>query len=360
MDMGVMLTTAHPDHWTETEVFDNSIDFAVAADELGYQSAWLLEHHFTRYGLCPNTLTMAGYVLGKTKQIKVGTAVVILPLDHPIRIAEQTNMLDQLSHGRFILGVGRGYFPKDFEAFGVDPAKSHVLQTEYVDVIRSIWETGSAKWEGQEITLPDVTPFPTQYTRPNPPMYGVGQSPSTIEWAASRGLPLIMPVIGTHEAMRSIIDLYNETAESHGIDPTTVPHAMCTVAHVAKTTQQARDEIWKHMCWWEQEHDDAAFTMEQLQKLPNYRFQYGEWQAAALRGDRTNADFTNYMLDNSIVGSVEECVDRIGRTMEATGVRNFQLGVEATLNHDRILENMNMFAEDVLPRVGWKPNGATS
>jgi alkanal monooxygenase alpha chain len=356
MDVGVMLTTARPDHWSETQVFDYTMDFAVEADRLGYQSAWLLEHHFTRYGLCPNTLTMAGYVLGKTKQIKVGTAVVILPLDHPIRIAEQTNMLDQLSHGRFILGVGRGYFPKDFEAFGVDPAKSHVLQTEYVDIIRKIWETGSAKWDSEHITLPDVTPYPAQYTQPRPQMYGVGQSPSTIEWAASRGIPLLMPVIGTFESMRAIMDLYNETADAHDIDPESVPHAMCTVAHVAETTEQARAEVYQNMCWWEQEHDDAAFTMEQLEKLPNYRFQYGEWQAAALRGDRTNEDFTNYMLDHSIVGSADECVGRMEHIAEATGVRNVLLGIEATLDRDRVIRTINDFSELVLPRLGWKPN----
>lgn len=356
MDVGVMLTTAHPDHWTETEVFDYSLDFAVEADDLGYQSAWLLEHHFTRYGLCPNTLTMAGYVLGRTKRIKVGTAVVVLPLDHPIRIIEQTNMLDHLSHGRFILGVGRGYFPKDFEAFGVDAGKSHALQTEYVDVIQKIWRTGSAEWNGEHVTLPDVTPFPSQYTRPEPPIYTVGQSPSTIEWAASRGLPLLIALIGSMEAMRSNMDLYNEVAESHGHDPENIPHALCSVAHVAATTEEAREEIFANMAWWEQEHDDAAFTVEQLEKLPNYRFQYGEWQRAALRGDRTNADFTRYALEHSIVGSPADCAGKLERAMDATGVRNLLLGYEATLNRDRVIETMNTFATDVLPRLGWKPD----
>ncbi|MFE9913401.1 LLM class flavin-dependent oxidoreductase [Streptomyces clavifer] len=354
MDVGVMLTTARPDHWTETEVFDYTMDFAVEADRIGYQSAWLLEHHFTRYGLCPNTLTMAGYVLGRTKQIKVGTAVVILPLDHPIRIVEQTNMLDQLSHGRFILGVGRGYFPKDFEAFGVDPAKSHLLQTEYVDIIQQVWDKKTAKWDSDLIKLPDVTPYPEQFTE-KPMLYGVGQSPTTIEWAASRGIPLLMPVVGSLESMAAITELYNEHAENHGIDPETVPHAMCSVAHVAETTEKAREEIFENMCWWENEHDAAAFTVQDLEKLPNYRFQYGEWQAAALRGDRTTEDFTQYFIDNSIIGSPTECAGRLERIAEATGVRNLLLGFEATLNRDRIIEVMNTFSDDVLPRLGWKP-----
>ncbi len=356
MDIGVMLTTAHPDHWTETEVFDYTMDFAVEADDLGYQSAWLLEHHFTRYGLCPNTLTFAGYVLAKTKRIKVGSAVVVLPLDHPIRIVEQTNMLDHLSKGRYLLGVGRGYFPKDFEAFGVDASKSHALQTEYVDIMRQIWRDGTAKWDGEHITLPDVTPYPQQWTKPAPPIYGVGQSPSTIEWAASRGIPLLMALYGSIEQIRSNVELYNQVAEDNGHDPDSIPHAMCSVAHVAETTEKARDEIFKGMAWWEQEHDDAAFTVEQLEKLPNYRFQYGEWQSAALRGDRTNEDFTNYALDHSIVGSVDDCVHKMEETAEATGVRNMILGFEATLQRERILETMNTFATEVLPRLGWKPD----
>jgi len=355
MDVGVMLTTAKPDHWTETDVFDYSMDFAVRADELGYQSAWLLEHHFTPYGLCPNTLTMAGFVLGRTRQIKVGTAVAVLPLDHPIRFAEQTSLLDQLSHGRFMLGIGRGFFPKDYEAFNVDPARTHDIQHEWVEIIQQIWRQGTAKWESDLITLPDVRPAPAPYTKPEPMLYTVGQSPSTIEWAASKGLPLLMPVLGSMESMRAIVDLYAEAAESHDIDPSSVPHIMCSVAHVAETTERAREDIFSNICWWESEQAKVAFTADELVKLPNYQYQYGELQSAVLRGGRTAEDVANYLLENCIMGSPDDCFHRLEQIMEATGVYRFNLGFEATLDRDRVLKTMETFASDVLPRLGWKP-----
>src|ERR1700693_797766 len=139
MKFGVFVTTAHHPNQTQEEVFDNTTLYAVEAESLGYRGAWVLEHHFTRFGLCAHPITLAAYILGKTTTLRVGTAVCVLPLYHPLQIAEQVAMVDQLSNGRFDFGVGRGAFRKDFNAFGVDPAKSHLIMREWLDIIKRAW-----------------------------------------------------------------------------------------------------------------------------------------------------------------------------------------------------------------------------
>src|SRR5918996_1565578 len=102
---GAFLTTAQPPGITESDVFTDAISYAQAAEELGFEDVWLLEHHFTRFGLCGDALTMAAFLLGQTIKINVGTAVVVVPLQHPVRLAERVAMIDHLSDGRLLLGI---------------------------------------------------------------------------------------------------------------------------------------------------------------------------------------------------------------------------------------------------------------
>jgi len=135
---------------------------------------------------------------------------VTLAVSHPAMLVSREvvqQVCAYLSRGRFVLGVGRGFFPRDFEAFHVDPARTHEMMAEWVDIIMQIWTKHTAQWSSDLIELPDVRPFPTPYTTPHPPLYTVGQSPTTIEWAASRGIPLIIPVTSAAETMRANLEL---------------------------------------------------------------------------------------------------------------------------------------------------------
>lgn len=348
---GAILTTCHPDKFSQTEVFDNSTDVTRVAEDLGYDSVWVLEHHFTPYGLCPNTFSMAGYLLGRTTRIKVGTAVAVLPLEHPVRVAEQACLLDQLSHGRFVLGVGRGFFPQAFEVFDVDPADSHVRLREWTAIVRQACVERTVAWQSDLITLPDVTPFPEPFTSPAPPMYTVAVSPSTIEWAASMGLPMLLQMPFELESLRSNLELYEETARAHGHDPELADHVLTMPAHVGDTTETARKEILDHLVWWTQEGDRASLTLDALRTLPNYRYHYDAIQHAIHRGEDSVEKVVAGLMDSGAVGSPEHCVERLRTVRAETGVTNFAFAFEGILDRDRIIETMSRFAEEVLPHV---------
>lgn len=350
--VGALLTTSyHPEHRSQTEVFDNATAETLAAEALGFDHVWVLEHHFTPYGLCSSTFSMAGYLLGKTTRIKVGTAIIVAPLDHPVRIAEQVCQLDQLSHGRFIAGLGRGFFPQAMEVFGVDAAGTTDRLREWTAILRQACIERTVEWNSDLIKIPHAVPLPEPFTKPCPPIYISALSPSTVEWAASLGIPLLLQMPFEFEALHSTIELYDATAEAHGHDPAEVDHVLAVLAHISSDRRTAQEEILDTLVWWTKEGDKASLTVDMLKHLPNYRHHYTALQAAVNRGEGSVEGVVRKLLDSSAIGSPEECVECLRRVRESTGIRSFAFGFESLLERDRIVDMMDRFATEVLPHV---------
>jgi len=355
MKFGVFLTMAHYPTWTQEEVFDNTTLYAVEAERLGFDDAWLLEHHFTRFGLCAHPITLAAYLLGKTTTLRVGTAVCVIPLYHPLQLAEQVAMVDQLSHGRFDFGVGRGLFQKDFDAFGVDPAKSHVIMREWLDIMKRGWTDDVVEAHSELIDFPAVPLYPTPRVKPHPPIYVVCESPTSTEWVASQGYPMILSWWLEREALRSQVELYNEVASSHGHDPSQAKHVLSAIACVADSQEEAKDAIRENIGWWRKVSKEALLKLEELRKLPNYEFVLRRWEDQILAGagdpDAGERATLERLLDLNLIGTPEQCVERIVELVEITGVEHFVVGFEGVGDRERALESMRRFAEEVVPQV---------
>jgi alkanesulfonate monooxygenase SsuD/methylene tetrahydromethanopterin reductase-like flavin-dependent oxidoreductase (luciferase family) len=105
---------------TQADVLNAAVSNAQMADELGFEAFWIGEHHFTRHGIYGNSLTLGSFIAANTNRLRIGTAVVILPLNHPVRVAEEIAMIDVLSKGRVDVGIGSGYQRLEFGGFHVD------------------------------------------------------------------------------------------------------------------------------------------------------------------------------------------------------------------------------------------------
>jgi len=352
MRWGSALTTYHPSEWTHQDVFGTSLELARVAESLGFDDVWLFEHHFTEYGLCPNALMMAAYILGHTERICAGTAVIVAPFEHPIRLAEQIAMVDQLSRGRIMPGFGRGVFAKDFETFGVESKKSHAMMREWIDVQIAAWTKQDLTWKSDLVEFSDITVRPETYTKPHPTIYVVAESGSTIEWAASRGIPVIMIIRKPLDRMRASVELYEDVAVAHGHDPTRIRHAIATPTHVADSHEQAVRDIVETVTRWHEAGGRAGFTTDELRSLPNYRFQWSQLQDAILGGARSARDIVEQALSVAPVGSPAHCAERIEELQEVTGVDHFILGFEGSLLREHIITSLTRFAEEVAPRFG--------
>jgi len=118
---------------TAADVLYSAVSHAQLADELGFEAIWLGEHHFSRHGIYGNVLTLGSFIAANTNRLRIGTAVVVLPLNNPVRVAEEVAMVDVLSKGRIDVGVGSGYQRLEFAGFGVDlSVRREVLQLGWI------------------------------------------------------------------------------------------------------------------------------------------------------------------------------------------------------------------------------------
>lgn len=356
VDFSISLTTAVPPDSSDQYVLEYSVEQARLAESLGFRGAWILEHHFTPFGVCPSALTMASFLLGMTERLRVGTAVSVVTLDHPIRIAEQVALLDQLSGGRLDLGVGRGQFRDDFKVFGVDPAKTRETLREWMDIAVRAWTEGSVEASGDLIEFPRVPVMPAPRTKPHPPVYVAATSPTTVEWAASRGFGLLIQHGRTAERAASTLELYADIARSSGHDPDAIEHVLFCIAHVADTAEQAKQAVFDNIKWWSETLRTVAFSYDELSRLPGYEAHFRDWQQRLMAGlttkETTVTDaHTQEIIDSNPIGTPDYCIGKLHDLVERTGIRHVVVGCEGAGKREEILTSMERFAGEVMPKV---------
>ena len=173
--------------WTAERAFDSALEQIEMADSLGIQDIWLGEHHFSRHGILSGIFSFMGAVAAKTKNARIGTAIVVLPFHNPVLVAEESAIIDIISNGRFNLGVGAGYQAQEFHGIGVDIAHSREMFNEYLEVVQRCWEDGETTYKGKFVDFEDIWVIPKPIQKPGPPIYiAVSTSPESVDNAAKR------------------------------------------------------------------------------------------------------------------------------------------------------------------------------
>ena len=199
------------------------------ADQAGIDEAWLGEHRFSRHGLLSGIWSFLGNVAGRTKNIRIGTAVIVLPLHNPVLVAEEVAMLDVISGGRVNFGIGAGYQRQEFDGVGVDIDTSRERFQEAVDVIIKAWTEETLTYHGKFTNVDDVWVLPKPVQTPHPPLFqAVSTSPASVDFAASRQIQVITG--GPTDIMGQapeVIKLWRQKMDEYGH-----PHAHLDPAHV--------------------------------------------------------------------------------------------------------------------------------
>jgi alkanal monooxygenase alpha chain len=347
---GVMLTTAHIPPVPQREVIETTLAGAVAAEDLGFESAWVLEHHFTSYGLNPSCLNLANFLLGRTRRIKVGSAIVVVPLYHPVRIAEDVAMLDQLSNGRFELGIGRGHFYMDFKIFNVDQSKNHLMMPHWMDAIRRAWTTGRTSMDNEFLKFEEVTVFPETFTKPHPPISVAANSPSTIEWAAKNGFSMLLPSYQEDEFLASAAELWAETAAAHGHDPNKANHTLTGVCVIGddKIMELACNNLEKY----EKLHEKAlGLGRPEVDSLPNYERHFRELDEFIKRKEWEPEQRVKRVLARNLAGEPEEVIAQLQRKIDLTGAKRMMASFEAVVERPLVIQQMERFMAEVAPHI---------
>ncbi len=204
------------------------IDYVVEAERLGFQSVFLVEHHFTGAGQVSASMTLLAYLAARTQQIRLGTAVVVLPWHNPILVAEQAATLDLLSGGRLDLGVGKGYRPPEFSGFCIPQNEANERFDEAIEVIRKAWTLeGRFSHHGKRWHFESVIVEPEPVQRPHPPLWMAGGSPESIRRAAREGFNLLLDQLGSTQLTIDRVGIFREECERSGrcYDPSMIAAA---------------------------------------------------------------------------------------------------------------------------------------
>jgi len=202
--LGVLQFFSWPERRVDlATVYVRALERIEIMDRTGYDAVWLAEHHFSSFSVCPSVHMVGTLAAARTRRLRIGTAVSLAPFYHPLRLAEEVALLDLLSGGRVNWGAGRGFARVEFTAFGVPPEESTSRFRETVEIVLRAWTDERLSFSGRHFHFDNIEVLPKPAQRPHPPVWMAASSESAIEWAASRGLSILMdPHSSSHEIGR--------------------------------------------------------------------------------------------------------------------------------------------------------------
>ena len=219
------------------ELYDNAVEQVQAAEANGFEIAWFAEHHFSNYCVCPSPLMMLARLAGETKRIRLGSAVVVVPLYQPVRLISEIGMVDALTHGRLVLGVGSGYQPYEFERFGEQLDDSVSKLIEFMEMLELAFARDTFRYNGKHYQLP-LTHIASRPVNGLPEIWVAGDNPLLHKLAACKGWTVMLTP--RHATVSQLIDArrrLSDTYQSEGLDTTRIPIA--PLRHVCITDSKA-------------------------------------------------------------------------------------------------------------------------
>ncbi len=294
-----------------------------AAEALGFHSVWFAEHHFSNYGSCPAPPVLLAAAAQRTRQIRLGVAVSVLPFHNPVEIAEQYAMVDVLSDGQLDLGVGRGYLAHEYAGFRVSREESAGRFAEALTILERAWSGDTFTFDGHYFRYGPLALNVLPVQKPRPPMWIAGLSPETYETAPRRGYPIMgVPYLLPHiDALEPLLQKFLGATYAAGLDPTVLEPALAFHVHVGETdTQAARD------------------SQEYIQRYVDTR---------AVGNTKAFAELQEKEL--IIVGGPDRCI-RLIKRLEQWEVRRFLAIMNYRgLPHGLVMRSMERLAREVMP-----------
>ena len=333
MKLGIYCSIANPPRGDDLDrCIDEVIAEAQLAEQAGFDSCFFGEHHQDKDGFLPSPLIVATAVACHTQKIRVGTSVILLPLPHPVRVAEDVITLDHVSKGRVTLGVGLGYQLADFQAFDVPISERVGRLEEGVDIIRKCWKGQPFTFHGKHYRLEGIQVRPAPYQQPGPPLW-IGASTKA---GARRAGKLADGFVSTPstalDTTVELLDTYREAAAESGREAHVV---LMRDAWVASSRAEA----------------ERVYGPEVMAAYKYY------WQAGLpeFRSIKSEAELTldKVAQDRLILGDPEECVSEFHRWKEATGAEHCLLRLRHAHSggppHHEIMKTISLFGEQVIP-----------
>lgn len=316
---------------TEAQVYDEHMEQMVLGDELGFDWMWLTEHHFSsvpyvdnvpgEYGLCASPFALACAAARVTKNMRIGTAIKILPLEHPLRTAEDAAMADILSGGRIDFGVGLGYRKYEFDGFRVDADEKLERFKEALEIILGVWTTDEYEFKGKFWDIPRLTLVPKPVQQPHPPV-----------WVATR--------LGTKEAIDFIVENNYQMLSAWAPRP-----ELRTTYEMLREARQASGL-----------GDPVDFTCLRhvfvAESDADAKRQGGEFIDYYMNSTALFRPIGDHEREEMVFGGVDTCIEKIRGLSAETGVDNLICWMNfGGMPQDLVKRSMDLFATEVMPKL---------
>jgi alkanesulfonate monooxygenase SsuD/methylene tetrahydromethanopterin reductase-like flavin-dependent oxidoreductase (luciferase family) len=312
----------------------NILDQVVLGDELGWECFWFTEHHFLRYGgAIPNPAVMMSAAATRTSRIRLGCAISILPLHHPVQIAEDYAMVDAISGGRLDFGIGRGNTDLDYRVYGIDRSESQARMYEAIDVIRRAWREERFSHEGRFWRFEECSLYPKPVQQPLPPIWLAGMSAQSMRWAGEQGFNVMTVAHASEpESLRKAVAAWREGLVDGEHDPARYHNKLHLRVYVNSDREKARRVA-----------EDAIVRYENVAQigrrpgLPDFTHETYDWKGMLAQG-------------RNVYGNPDDCIRLI-----QTAAQHYDFDVfSATFNfggieHHQTVESMRLFAKEVMP-----------
>jgi alkanesulfonate monooxygenase SsuD/methylene tetrahydromethanopterin reductase-like flavin-dependent oxidoreductase (luciferase family) len=351
MEFGILFTS-HPNVDTEPyphrDVHARVTREIMRADELGFDYAWVAEHHFSNeYGIMPDVFVYAGYLAALTQRIKIGTAVVTLPLANPLRVAENAAFVDILSNGRFALGLGSGYRKYEFDGFGADFEGRREVQEEALPLLMDIFLNKRVNHQGKYFDFKvdgQYELFPHSLQQPHPPVFLAGATERSIAVAGRMGFGLMLSTWTPFEELARQTAAYRrhleETPQRLRANPARGNIDVARWTYIAETDAKARS-------------DSEAGIMRHLKHFASGHTS-GYLGTVSQGGATSERNYDTLSRDIILHGSPATVIEKIERLRDMTGATSVMLHYPPWYGVEKALASLDLFASEVAPKLRTK------
>lgn len=352
MHVGMAPIFQNPNHdqgVSDYEVYRTDLALAMRAESLGFESVWGVEHHFTDYTMSPDVPQLLAAVGGACKQVKLGTMVIVLPWNDPMRVAEKVSMLDSMTDGRVILGIGRGLARVEFEGLRVPMGESRERFVECAEAVLEGLENGYVEYDGQFIQQPRARIRPEPFRSFRNRSYAAAISPESSRIMARLGVGiLIIPQKLWEDHARELAEYSRLYREMHGRAAPRPWVAGWVACH--RDRAKAKDMAYKYIVgYWHSVMKHYELQSKHFAKTKGYEY-YAQMSEQA---NEYGADaMAEMFMDLHVWGTPDDCIEKIADIHERTDCCGFS-GVfsYAGMPADMANANMELFAREVMPAV---------
>jgi probable F420-dependent oxidoreductase len=304
-------------------------------EALGFDSVWLEEHHGVKDHYWPSPLIGLAGVATRTERILIGTDILVMPFYHPVRVAEDTAMLDIISQGRFILGAAIGYKPDEFALYQVPLEKRGARFEEAIRLIKLLWTQEEVHFEGEYYQVRGLKIEPRPCSQPHPPLWLGGWGDLALARAARLGDAWLPGPTAALDKLLQAQRVYHEHLKALGIDPATRPRPLTREVVIADTDEKAREMAERHL-------------------LINYRDEYGggEWKHPLIGAEDTAPvdQLDAISRDRFLMGGPETVIRQLQKFKDAFGVDHLICRLYFPgIPHEFIMQELRLLAQEVMP-----------